>query len=224
MQKNNILGKGALLHDIGKILMRADRSLGNHSDAGVKFLKRYVSDIESVKSILECIKYHHGKNLKKANLSDDNLAYIVYEADNISAGIDRRDNDENKNGFDLNVALESVFNVFSSNQTNKIKKRYPLRGMDAKGRFNYPCLTLVDNVQISSQLVTDFLERNIPVSWISSFGRFYGSLLNNKQIDILKHKKQFEALTEKSFYEQMSRKVIFAKVHNQVTILMSNTV
>lgn len=80
-------------------------------------------------------------------------------------------------------------------------------------------VTLVDTVQISSQLITEFLERNIPVSWISSFGKFYGSLINNSKIDIMKHKKQFDLLEESSFYTAISKKVIFAKIHNQLTIL-----
>ncbi len=80
-------------------------------------------------------------------------------------------------------------------------------------------VTLIDNIQISSQLITDFLERKIPVSWISSYGKFYGSLINNSQIDILKHRRQFELLEEKTLYEKLAKKVIFAKIHNQLTVL-----
>ena len=45
-------------------------------------------------------------------------------------------------------------------------------------------VTLVDSVQISSGLITEFLERNIPISWLSGRGRFFGSLLSNGSIDI----------------------------------------
>lgn len=80
-------------------------------------------------------------------------------------------------------------------------------------------VTLVDSVQISSQLITEFLERNIPLSWISGYGRFCGSLVSNGAVDVLKHKKQFELLDNDGLYFQIAKKVVFAKVHNQLTIL-----
>ena len=41
--------------------------------------------------MLDSIAYHHYKELAKANLANDNTAYITYIADNIASGIDRRD-------------------------------------------------------------------------------------------------------------------------------------
>lgn len=61
-------------------------------------------------------------------------------------------------------------------------------------------VTIVDTVQVSSALATEFLERNIPLSWISSYGKFYGSLVGNGSVDVLKHKKQFDLLEQSYFY------------------------
>ncbi|MBQ9764199.1 MAG: CRISPR-associated endonuclease Cas1 [Phascolarctobacterium sp.] len=80
-------------------------------------------------------------------------------------------------------------------------------------------VTVVDNVQVSSALATEFLERNIPLSWISSYGKFYGSLVGNGSVDVLKHKKQFELLEQGEFYFKLAQKVVFAKIHNQITVL-----
>lgn len=80
-------------------------------------------------------------------------------------------------------------------------------------------VTLVDSVQISSQLITEFLEREVPLSWISGSGKFFGSLLSNGSVDILKHRRQFDLLQEEKLYFTLAQKVIFAKVHNQLTIL-----
>lgn len=80
-------------------------------------------------------------------------------------------------------------------------------------------VTLVDSVQISSALITEFLERDIPLSWLSGQGRYFGSLLSNGSIDILKHQKQFALLQDAKLYFELAKKVIFAKVHNQLTIL-----
>ena len=41
--------------------------------------------------ILDSVAYHHYKELAKAELNNDNTAYITYIADNIASGIDRRD-------------------------------------------------------------------------------------------------------------------------------------
>ena len=68
MRCNDTLVKSAILHDVGKICIRADHSLGEHSKAGCEFLKQYLQDGEESKEILRCIKYHHASNLKNANL------------------------------------------------------------------------------------------------------------------------------------------------------------
>ena len=80
-------------------------------------------------------------------------------------------------------------------------------------------VTLIDSVHVSSALLTEFLERNIPMSWMSGMGRFYGSLISNTSIDVLKHQKQFELLQHNNFYFDIAKKVVFAKIHNQLTVL-----
>lgn len=80
-------------------------------------------------------------------------------------------------------------------------------------------VTLVDSIQVSSQLITEFLAREIPLSWLSGQGFFFGTLLNTNSIDILKHKKQFALLDEQNLYFKLAKKVVFAKCHNQLTIL-----
>jgi len=73
--------------------------------------------------------------LSQASLTEDNVAYIVYEADNISAGADRRENGEDEFGFDKDIVLSSVFNILSGNEGNK---SYYLRNLDEKNKVNYP--------------------------------------------------------------------------------------
>ena len=80
-------------------------------------------------------------------------------------------------------------------------------------------VTLIDSVQISSELISEFLQRDVPLSWLSGRGRFFGSLLSNGSVDILKHEQQFALLQNDKFYFSLAQKVVFAKVHNQLTIL-----
>lgn len=97
---------GALLHDVGKIGHRAGEA-GTHSETGRRLLKPYITD----QGILNCVAWHHEAALRKAGLAPDDPAYIVNLADNISAAVDRRAEEEGTSrGFDRSLALESIFN------------------------------------------------------------------------------------------------------------------
>ena len=68
------------------------------------------------KEILSCVRYHHISALKAAKLQENDLAYIVYLADNIAAFADRRKKEgEDVSGFDLSVPLQSIFNILNEN-------------------------------------------------------------------------------------------------------------
>ena len=120
---------GSLLHDIGKVVYRTGE-MKKHSKLGWDFL----STIESFKGnndIKECVLYHHGRELSKANLDDDSLAFITYVADNISAASDRRDDviegedyEQSKAIFDKSAPLASVFNVLNRNNSKKYDDHY----------------------------------------------------------------------------------------------------
>ena len=80
---------GGLLHDIGKILHRAESSFNtsdrSHSTLGADYLTPYIGD----KDIIDCIKYHHRYEINDSALNSNSPAYIVYITNNISAGVDR---------------------------------------------------------------------------------------------------------------------------------------
>lgn len=93
-----------LLHDIGKVINRTDNNtLIKHSILGARFLEQFsISD-----DILDGVKYHHKDEMQKAKICSD-IAYIVYEADNISSAIDRKVVSEDK-GFNKGLLLNSIF-------------------------------------------------------------------------------------------------------------------
>ena len=74
-----------------------------------------------------------------AGLSADDLAYVIYEADNIAAGADRREveGDFNDSGakFDSDLCLENIFNVFSGNAESSY---FSLHELDAIKKDNFP--------------------------------------------------------------------------------------
>lgn len=109
-----VLAAAGLLHDIGKVIYRAGRIDGrNHSVSGADFINEIADDKELVK----CIRYHHGKEIARAGLAEDSLAYITYIADNISSGSDRRgreiEGDPEAPRFNRAMPMEPVFNILN---------------------------------------------------------------------------------------------------------------
>lgn len=147
MSNIDILIKGALLHDIGKVCLRADHSLGNHSQAGVNFLGKFLSAEKpgDMKQLLHCLKYHHGTALRAAKIAADDLSYLVYEADNLAAASDRRKDEDGTKGFNAQACLQNVFTIFGD-KTSSPAKKYYLRGMNPKDKFNYP----TENANVAS--------------------------------------------------------------------------
>ena len=87
---------------------------------------------------MNCVRYHHKDYLQKAKLDKNDLAYIVYEADNIASGMDRRENEGEEKGFDPKLNLDSIFSVFYSDKEIQVANKYPLIYKDINKAFNYP--------------------------------------------------------------------------------------
>jgi len=103
---------GGLFHDIGKVAHRAGNSMQAHPIAGSVLMADFISDAD----ILDCIRYHHLRDMPKS-LRPDAPAHLVYLADNISAGTDRRDFEASENsGFDRLIPRHSVFNLLNGNR------------------------------------------------------------------------------------------------------------
>lgn len=137
MKEKEILIKGALLHDIGKVCYRTGKRI-NHSKLGGDFLEQYLKPSEETKRLLNCVRYHHKDYLQKAKLDKNDLVYIVYEADNIASGMDRRENEGEEKGFDPKLNLDSIFSVFYSDKEIQVANKYPLIYKDINKAFNYP--------------------------------------------------------------------------------------
>ena len=131
-KKHNLI-ISALLHDVGKMVIRACPGKVSHSKAGTDFLKNY---IRNNSEILRAVEHHHGKALQGLSADKDDISYIVYEADNIASSTDRRDNDEdNSQLFDAEASLENIFNVFSGKGSPTI---FPLTGLMQNDKLYYP--------------------------------------------------------------------------------------
>ena len=132
----SIIEKAALLHDIGKVCLRAEPRRMPHSEAGKLFLKKLGAE----ERILRAVAYHHADALtdalKSSEMAENDIAYIIYEADNLAASTDRRNNENGEFGFDSKLSLENVFNVFRN--SGETKTSYYLRSLTKEKRMSYP--------------------------------------------------------------------------------------
>lgn len=178
----------ALLHDIGKIVLRSDTEKIRHEEAGRKFLTEYFDN-----EILTSIQYHHKDKLEQANLNNDDIAYIIYEADNISSALDRRIADETKTGFNLKTPLYSVFNILNGNNANyayellTLKKENPvLQLYEADNLINDPGKYFLIRYDIKSSLdlmkQTNTYNVNSFLKALELASAFVPSSTNNKEL------------------------------------------
>lgn len=123
---------GSLLHDIGKVVYRSGDGR-NHSRSGYDYLKDE-ADIQDVE-ILNCVRYHHGKYLKNAQIPLNDCSYVTYFADNVAAFSDRRESEEMESGFDKTMPLDSVFNILNGNHG---RSHYAMKILNPNNEINYP--------------------------------------------------------------------------------------
>lgn len=79
-------------------------------------------------------------------------------------------------------------------------------------------LLVTDTVQLTSHAIVSLLHLGIPVTWLSSHGKYFGRLESTSHVSVFKQKQQF-LLQDQPFSLEMSRRVLLAKVHNQLTLL-----
>lgn len=169
MDDINSLIKGALLHDIGKICYRAGKSYQNyknHSHCGAEFLKEITPQGEDIEAILNCVRYHHQGYIEQAERkgwikSNSDLCYIVYEADNIAAAMDRRvdesDDNSSKFGFTASVPLCSVFKSFGAPTPKEQAFNYALTEFKQVNDINYPSVNNQKTMKAAyGHLLNDF--------------------------------------------------------------------
>lgn len=79
-------------------------------------------------------------------------------------------------------------------------------------------LLVADTVQLTSQAMVSLLNQGVPVTWLSSKGKYFGRLESTRHVNVSKQKQQF-LLQDTPFSLALSRRVLMAKVRNQLTLL-----
>lgn len=131
------LVKGALLHDIGKVVYRSGKVSEDAATAGATFLRSYTQQDE----IVQCAQYHHKKQLESVNVSDDSFVYLVHEAIQLTSGDDYHEFEEgnptDRQYFDSTLPLTSVFYTFAGKKSES-PRSYELCSFDLMKDMNYP--------------------------------------------------------------------------------------
>ena len=170
---------GGLLHDVGKVTYRAGLETGKHGAGGARWLSSVLGRTEDFGAVLDCVRYHHARQLRGAKLASGSPAYIVYIADNIAAGADRRDglDEEGTDGapYDRFLPLSPVFNILNGNEA---------RGVYAPEKLSpqavYPavtgCAESPDYLRIAAELGSELRK------FLTPKGEYVNSLLGLTEV------------------------------------------
>ena len=138
MIDDKLLAKAILLHDVGKLVLRAGLADedADHTQLGVEWLRSFLPvDNSHSDEILHCLAYHHKNSLINADLPSDDPSYIVYAANTIAIGYDRDESETFSSNFDITKPLESIFNHFSC-KTNQ-RRYFSPKEQDVTKEINY---------------------------------------------------------------------------------------
>lgn len=155
----SVLMFGSLLHDVGKVVYRGQSGKGTHSKLGADFIAEEVMPALPgeqqvlMQRVIEQVRYHHAREMLSGNLQSNSLAYITYFADNISAGMDRKNEGDEVTfpSFDRTVKLRKIFNILNGHHDDGVieHKDYNAIREDLKGNL---CALDVDLGQVNSLL------------------------------------------------------------------------
>lgn len=102
--------------------------------------------------------------------------------------------------------LEKKGNRVRIRKTDYTLKELPIEKLES--------VILVGRTHITTPLMTEFLEREIPITWLSSIGKFYGRLEPTTSINIERQREQFRRADDEIFCFELAKSFINAKIKN----------
>jgi CRISPR-associated protein Cas1 len=85
-------------------------------------------------------------------------------------------------------------------------------------------VSLMGNVQISTQAVQSLCEAEIPICYFSGGGWFYGITTGLNQKNVFLRRSQFRLADQEYFARSLARRLVAGKIRNQRTLLQRNHV
>ena len=102
-------------------------------------------------------------------------------------------------------------NIVCENSKENLKNIIPIELIDG--------VMLVGNTNISSGMMKEMLIREIPVTFLSNNGGYYGRLESTKFTNVERQRNQFKISEDEKFKLEFAIKIISAKINNQIVIL-----
>lgn len=93
----------------------------------------------------------------------------------------------------------------------KLLKSIPLETLEA--------IEIFGNVQITTQCINECLRRNIPISFYSMYGNYYGRMSSVNHSNAERQRAQAALYGDFEFRLAFAKKIIDAKINNQIVIL-----
>jgi CRISPR-associated protein Csm1 len=146
---------GALLHDVGKLVIRSQKvSEGkDHSTVGREWLEQF-TEYGLPHEVIHYAAFHHGKYFSEINLS--NKLLFVYQADNISA----QEREDRPGVYDQReTPLLSIFSRISLNQPDAAKENSFRFHELSEMADDVPYPTQIENIVMGTERYSDLLSR-----------------------------------------------------------------
>lgn len=80
-------------------------------------------------------------------------------------------------------------------------------------------VSLFGNIHITTPALQMFMKNKIPVTLYSKTGSYFGRIMSNENVNIIRQRKQFRLSGETEFAIGLAKKIIKAKIHNQIVVL-----
>lgn len=102
---------------------------------------------------------------------------------------------------------------------NRIKIKKTDNTLKEIGLEKVEGVILMGNTHVTTPLMTEFLEREIPLTWISNTGKFWGRLEPTTYINIERQREQFRKGDDEIFCHELSKSFITGKIKNCQVVL-----
>lgn len=104
--------------------------------------------------------------------------------------------------------------------------RLEIEDLGSGSKRSLPLATVTDisvfgQPQISTRLIRECLERDIPVAYYSDDGKYFGNLTSSSRIDPIRQKRQVLLTDDTNFCLAWSKQIIRAKLLNSLAMLSS---
>ena len=102
---------------------------------------------------------------------------------------------------------------------NRIKIKKTDSSLKEIGLEKVEGIVLMGNTHVTTPLMTELLEREIPLTWLSGIGKFWGRLEPTTYINIDRQREQFRRGDDIIFCHELSKSFIIGKIKNCQVVL-----